>query len=389
MPIAGVSEYSSKNPSEKLRIMRGICFSRASLFDMPRYYFPYLAANEGTGEIYADHGGDLYDGATHVQPMLALEDYAQWDSVGWMFEEVFDTSLFSATNRFRLFFGQLSPSEANTSSSAKYVYKLFITFTGTPVLSTEETNIELKVGNRFQMAVNVSAEDALLDSYVSENLIWTSDNENVVMVDAFGNLTVIAEGEAVITAAFGEASVSAAVRVGGAEVVPIAPIYPVTETGVGSGTGSGNHGDGVDSGNDPGLVQDANPDASADVGETVSETSDIMPEEPIMSTIIETREEPELIIVDNTSGMYILSAELMNRPEYAALVRSVLSRNNIETGGEGALSGARDGGMGADAVQLILPLHEPRSFMWVASLAFAVFFISGFGYGTLSFKRKL
>ena len=344
-------------------------FTKASLFDMPRYYFPYLAADEDTGEIYSYHGGDLYDGATRVDPMLALEDYTEWDSVGVLFSELYESTMFSAINRFRLFFGQLSPSEANTSSSAKYVYKLFITFTGTPVLSTDETNIELRVGNSFQMIVNVSAEDALLDRYVSENLIWTSDDESVISVDAHGNLTVKAEGDAVITASFGQASVSAAVRVGQNETVQIA-----SETGAGGGTGTG-------SGS---VAGDGDGDED---GAGVGDDNDI-PYEPIANVGIHPREDAELQFIENAGSVYILSRELMSMAENAAWVSRVLGRDY--TGhSEGAVSGSRGGGMGADAVQLILPLREHRSYIWVVTTAFAAFFAFGFGYGMLSFRKKL
>ena len=53
-------------------------FTKKSLFDTPRYYFPYLAANEETGALYsADGGDDLWVGAQQVEAMLALEDYTQ------------------------------------------------------------------------------------------------------------------------------------------------------------------------------------------------------------------------------------------------------------------------------------------------------------------------
>lgn len=46
-------------------------FTKKALFDSPRYYFPYLAANEETGTLYsADGGDDLWVGAQQVEASL-------------------------------------------------------------------------------------------------------------------------------------------------------------------------------------------------------------------------------------------------------------------------------------------------------------------------------
>ena len=192
-------------------------FTKTSLFDAPRYYFPNLYMNENTGQLCPYRGNDFFEGAVRVEPILALEDYTVWDSAGFLFENQYDRSLFSAASRFHLFFGQLDPSEANTSSAAKYVYKLFITFSGTPVLSATETNIDLKVGSEFRMTMNIAAEDDVFVNYISENLNWSSSNDSIVSVDHFGNLTAKGSGEAVISASFGESLLSYAVRVNGSE----------------------------------------------------------------------------------------------------------------------------------------------------------------------------
>ena len=191
-------------------------FTKKVLFDSPRYYFPYLAANEETGALYsADGGDDLWVGAQQVEAMLALEDYTQWDAVGIDFEALADASLYSTGSRFHLFFGQASPQEQGTSSAAKYVYKILVTFAGAPVLSTEETDLSLTVGSDHALHLSVSAEDVLLDDYVSAHIIWTSSDESVVKVDANGNLTPVGDGTATVTASYGSASTAVSVRVGG------------------------------------------------------------------------------------------------------------------------------------------------------------------------------
>ena len=159
-------------------------------------------------------GDDLWVGAYQVEPMLALEDYTEWDTSGLDFESYVDESLFSTGNRFHLFFGQQSPEEAATSSAAKYVYKILVTFSGTPVLSSEEQNLDLIVGSDHALHVTADAEDDALTDYVQQNLQYVSSDPSVVSVDQYGRLHVNAEGDAVITASFGQSSVSISVHVG-------------------------------------------------------------------------------------------------------------------------------------------------------------------------------
>ena len=190
-------------------------FTKKSLFDTPRYYFPYLAANEETGALYsADGGDDLWVGAQQVEAMLALEDYTQWDVVGADFEALTDSSLYSTGSRFHLFFGQTAPEEKGTSSAAKYVYKILVTFAGAPVLSADETDLSLTVGSDHALHVSVSAEDVLLDDFVSGHIVWSSSDESVVRVDQSGNLTPVGEGTATVTASYGSSSTTVTVRVG-------------------------------------------------------------------------------------------------------------------------------------------------------------------------------
>ena len=89
-----------------------------------------------------------------------------------------------------------------------------MTFSGTPVLSSEESNLDLVVGSDHALHVTADAEDDALTAYVQEHLQYTSSDPAVVSVDQYGRLHVNAEGDAVITASFGESSVSVQVRVG-------------------------------------------------------------------------------------------------------------------------------------------------------------------------------
>ena len=365
-------------------------FTKASLFDMPRYYFPNLAADINTGEVYPYYGediDDIYDGAIRVEPMLALEDYTEWDSVGFLFEDLYDSTMFSASSRFHLFFGQLSPTEANTSSAAKYVYKLFITFSGTPVLSTDTTNIELKVGSDFRMTVNVSAEDSLLDAYVMENLVWSSDNESVVSVDSSGVLNVKAEGEAVITAAFGSSSVSVGVRVSGnAE-----EIEPMDGEGGDSSEGSSDSA-GSGSGAASSESSVAQPSATGDVIDSIGSTMQAVPyrdEEADEYDDIPDLEYDDISDLEYDRSVYVLSSGFVSREDFQAWTGSILSSGYAGNSSEGALLNARREGMGDDAEQLILLQKEKKDFMAGTGIVLGAFFATGFGYGVVRFKRAV
>lgn len=341
-------------------------FTKESLFDMPRYYFPNLAANEETGAVYPYQGNNIWNGAIQVEPMLALEDYTEWDSVGCLFENRYDNAMFSALSRFHLFFGQLSPTEANTSSAAKYVYKLFITFNGTPLLSAEGTNIGLKVGSNFRMTVNISAEDSLLDQYVKDNLQWSSNNEKIISVDRYGNLTVKGEGEAVITVSFGSSSMSATVKVGDGtvEVLP--------------GASPGPQEDKEDSDEQP---ETSEPEAEDTAENTAAPAAS---EDAVISDASN-----EVQYSENNKGVYILSSEFMAKPDNAEWANSVLKHKFIENDGEGALNNARKEAMDEDAQQLVLLARVTQSFTAAICLVLAGFFLSGFGYGVLRYRRSL
>ena len=89
-----------------------------------------------------------------------------------------------------------------------------MTFSGTPVLSSEESNLDLVVGSDHALHVTADAEDDALTAYVQEHLQYASSDPAVVSVDQYGRLHVNAEGDAIITASFGESSVSVQVHVG-------------------------------------------------------------------------------------------------------------------------------------------------------------------------------
>ena len=300
-------------------------FTKYALLDQPRYYFPNLAADPETGELYAwDGGDDLWVGAYQVEPMLALEDYTEWDTSGYDFESYVDESLFSTGSRFHLFFGQSSPEEAATNSAAKYVYKILVTFSGTPVLSSEESNLDLVVGSDHALHVTADAEDDALSGYVQEHLQYASSDPSVVSVDQYGKLHVNAEGDAVITASFGESSVSVNVHVGSGGA-----------SGMGSAAGTG---------------------AEAG-GEAAAGTLDLpQPDETDTQTVTEPVE---------AQSVYVLAGGAVSTGE------------NGTTAGEGMQDGS---------VQLILP-EKAAERTWPVYAALALSLLLGFTYGCIRYRK--
>ena len=333
-------------------------FTKYSLFDLPRYYFPNLAANEETGEIYPWDGDDIWNGATAVEAMLALEDYTEWDAVGSEFEARYDPNMRSPNCRFHLFFGQYKPDEANTSSAAKYCYKILVTFSGTPYLSTEETDMSLKIGSGRRIELEIDAEDGLLTDYVREHITWLSSDESVVSVSSDGTLTVHAAGDAVITASFGNSSVSVNVHVGEEE----AP----AEAGIGgSGTGSG----------------------------TVPPTAAPAPAEPVTEAR-EARDKPLQEELEEPST----GVELTLPPEEVRVVQPIAGKRVFAVSPEvlaGMLKGSPEaqdqsgGQMDEDTVQLTLTEPEKRRYVLPVASALGGAFLLGFGWELIRFKRLL
>ena len=55
-----------------------------------------------------------------------------------------------------------------------------MTFSGTPVLSSEEDNLDLIVGSDHALHVTADAEDDALTDYVQANLQYASSDPSVV-----------------------------------------------------------------------------------------------------------------------------------------------------------------------------------------------------------------
>jgi hypothetical protein len=282
--------------------------------------------------------------------MLALEDYTEWDTVGSEFAQRYDPALLSPNCRFHLFFGQADPSEASTSSAAKYCYKILVTFAGAPVLSTEETDMTLKIGSGRKIELDVDAEDGLLNDYVREHLVWSSSDESVAAVAADGTISVHAAGDAVITASFGDSSVSVHVTVGEEESGGAG--------GDGSGTAAGGQGElppASETPQTPAAPEETPPTIQAAVPEPGIELPPpAAPPEPV-----------------SAQRVFAISPEAL-----AGL---------LKTSPDAA---AKSGGvMEPDSVQLVLtPPEHPDRTVWIVCAALGAF-AAGAAYELLRYRR--
>lgn len=220
-------------------------FTWRQLIGTRRYYFNNLAGcfyYDDNGKIVCDTD-EAWDGASRVDAMMALEESWVWYEIGT--QDATGTENLGTANRFRLNFGQDAPTEKRTFNSAKMVHTIYVMFSGTPQLTSGETNIKDKVGSTRQLKVTAAAADEALEDYVQGNVIWSSSDTSIVDVDQDGNLTFKKKGTAKIYAKSGGATKEFTVTVGDEEdekpeVKPEKKEDKNKGDGDGSGNGSGN-----------------------------------------------------------------------------------------------------------------------------------------------------
>lgn len=164
-------------------------YNKSYLLDTPRFYYPSLAENWNREEAVALPGATA--GAVPVPAILAIQDKWRRFATKTDFTDLTDTT------RYRLIFGQTDVSTIEGSRSAKWVHTLAVTLGGTPPKGVflDEDGLRLKVGSTYRLSARVEAGDETTDTRVT----WSSSDESVATVDANGKLTVVGEGEAVIT----------------------------------------------------------------------------------------------------------------------------------------------------------------------------------------------
>ncbi|MBQ0040489.1 MAG: Ig-like domain-containing protein [Clostridiales bacterium] len=136
--------------------------------------------------------------AKRVPAMMALEENWTWYEIGT--SNASGTDNLGTSNRFRLNFGQAKPDEKRTFNSAKQVHTIYIMFSGTPKLTSKETNINAKVGSSHQLKVSAAAADAALEKKIEKSITWSTSDESIVSVDSNGNLQFNKDGTAKVYA---------------------------------------------------------------------------------------------------------------------------------------------------------------------------------------------
>ena len=247
-------------------------FTWKQLIGTKRYYFADLASYfhyNDSGKIVCDTK-EAWKHARRVQPMMALEENWTWYEIGT--EDATGTDSLGTANRFRLNFGQADPTEKRTFNSAKMVHTIYVMFSGTPKLTSSESNIEGKVGSDHQLKVTAAAADEALDKVVQENIEWSSSDTRIVDVDDDGYLTFNSAGTATIYASSGGGIKKFTVTVTGDEEEEQEPEPEPEpkdeEDNDGGGKGSGN-GDGK--GNGSGNGTDTSNPGNTTKSETVVE----------------------------------------------------------------------------------------------------------------------
>lgn len=181
-------------------------YPKTELIDTPRYVYYSLPDNfdseEGCGNDYSMQDYD------RVDTVIALAD--DWNRViaGASFGS--DYMNLNTNTRFRLMFGQTNSWEHTASRSAKWIHEIVVELGGTPTITLDASALEGEVGSILRTEASVSADSAVM---ANEAVTWSSSDDSIASVDENGNITVLGEGSAVITATF--AGVSASVTING------------------------------------------------------------------------------------------------------------------------------------------------------------------------------
>ncbi len=198
-------------------------FLKKDLLDTTRYYYPNLVFRYYEPDFAFKDDQAAVAGAIPVPTMIVVSD--SWkrhlpgpDDFG---EIDYSDSAQRARTRFRLLFGQLDPETSEANRSAKWVHSIEVMLGGGPTITTDISVLEKEVGSNYRITATVTAADDLLAEQIKQSLVWSSSDPDVATVDSQGNVTIIGEGDVVITVSYfnvnkpGELLAAASVRVTG------------------------------------------------------------------------------------------------------------------------------------------------------------------------------
>ena len=206
-----------------------------------RYYFYDLPGHRNTvyNDFYSVIGYDFqgaWEDAVEVQPMLALE--SNWDSINEKIEHHEGTEVgMSAGYRFRLLYGQTSPTERITRESAEYVSCVYVTLNGKAEFG-EMPELDTEMGSHT-VEMQVSTDNSSIRDALSELMQLNSTNENVLVIkgytltpsDIYSDIATITIDYEIV--GVGDASISASIGHGAnaqTETVASTPDEPESVT---------------------------------------------------------------------------------------------------------------------------------------------------------------
>jgi hypothetical protein len=198
-------------------------FSKTELIDTPRYRYYSLPDNwdYDLGEANEYAGTD----SARVDTLIALADDWTRTIAGATFGS--DYQNLNTNTRFRLVFGQTNTWEHTASRSAKWIHEIKVELGGSPSLKLDASALEGEVGSVLRTEAFTNADSAVMKY---ERVQWSSSDESVAVVDENGNITILADGTAEITASL--LGVTASLIVSGKG-------SPDSGAGAGSGEGTG------------------------------------------------------------------------------------------------------------------------------------------------------
>ena len=163
--------------------------TKAQLLDTPRFYYPKLPSRWDYDEMRPLSMATA--DAEEVEAILAISD--KWRR----FASELDFTEMTETTRYRLVFGQADVYSLEASKSAKWVHTIAVTLGGSPPkgITADSSILDGKVGSTYTISASVEKSDATTDTRVT----WSSSDESIAVVDRNGKVTIIGEGDAVIT----------------------------------------------------------------------------------------------------------------------------------------------------------------------------------------------